>query len=836
VNGPKPADSASVVDEAPIALWAAGTDGAFSWVSAEWQRFSGEPTESQLGDGWVALLHPDDRERCTGVYEFARDARETFECEVRLRRADGRFRWMLDRGVPRLEHGRFAGYIGSFTDITDIRSSEQFSRLLADIGAIASDAVDVEQNLQHIARLVVPEFADLCTIALLGGDGRVRRVAISHVDPKEAARLREVDDRVPLRRGDGSALGEVVATGIPLYRPIVDAPGPDEPWPAESHGSARSLIVAPLDGREGVVGACAMVAWDRQFTGDELALVQEVAHRCAGVADTARLYRESEDARARLTLLARIGEELSSALEITDTTHRVLDLVVPAFADVAVIALGDRESYERVDVRHVERDVEERFRAEYVGGGRVVETGSPLSRAIQTRAPVIIETVPIASRRRNGSEGLAPVRQLGARSVIAVPLVGDGRVLGALALGYGPSARRYSAVDVPLVLDIARRVALAIERAQTYVAERQIAETLQRSLLPDELPEVPTMDLCARYMPGGRAEVGGDWYDVVPLPGGRLGLVIGDVAGRGVRAAAVMGQLRNALRAFASEGYEPAAMIERLNRFLFENGPTDMATLCLAAIDATSGHVVAVSAGHPPTLVWRNDGDATWLPGVSGPPVGADQRAHYRALEMDLAPGDALVMYTDGLIERRGESLDRGLERLQDAVQRLRVDESLSEACDELSTALLDDGADDDVAILAVRFVSSVPGTLRWRRPARASELSGMRRLVGGWLDDADVASEDINLVIVAVNEAATNAIEHAYGRHQGWFEVEGRLRGEDLTVVVRDAGQWRPKAAGGGGRGLALIGRLMDEFELRRSDQGTEVWMRRRVRGRGER
>src|SRR5262249_28839477 len=124
VNGPTPADSrALVADEAPIALWAAGTDGLFSWVSAEWHRFSGAPAEAHLGDGWVALLHPDDRERCTGVYHFAFDARESFECEVRLRRGDGRYRWMLHRGAPRFEDGAFAGYVGSFTDITDLRGS-----------------------------------------------------------------------------------------------------------------------------------------------------------------------------------------------------------------------------------------------------------------------------------------------------------------------------------------------------------------------------------------------------------------------------------------------------------------------------------------------------------------------------------------------------------------------------------------------------------------------------------------------------------------------------------------------------------------------------------------
>ena len=138
-----------------------------------------------------------------------------------------------------------------------------------------------------------------------------------------------------------------------------------------------------------------------------------------------------------------------------------------------------------------------------------------------------------------------------------------------------------------------------------YVAERQVAETLQRSLLPHELPDVPTMELCARYLPGDRATVGGDWFDVVALSGGKLGVVIGDVAGHGVRAAAVMGQLRNASRVFLGEGYQPAETVERLNRFLFENGPSDMATLCFAAIDPGSGHVIAVSAGHPPSVVWR---------------------------------------------------------------------------------------------------------------------------------------------------------------------------------------------------------------------------------------
>src|SRR5262249_6681411 len=157
-------------------------------------------------------------------------------------------------------------------------------------------------------------------------------------------------------------------------------------------------------------------------------------------------------------------------------------------------------------------------------------------------------SLPHESRHRRNDEALERARSLGVTSLLSVPLHVNGTVIGALLLGYADSSRVYSSGDVPLALDIARRVTLAVERTRTYVAERRIAETLQRSLLPDEMPELPNVALRARYVPGGLAEVGGDWYDVVSLSGTGLGVVIGDVAGHGVHAAAVMGQLRNALR------------------------------------------------------------------------------------------------------------------------------------------------------------------------------------------------------------------------------------------------------------------------------------------------
>ncbi|MCU1430394.1 MAG: protein serine/threonine phosphatase [Actinomycetia bacterium] len=361
-----------------------------------------------------------------------------------------------------------------------------------------------------------------------------------------------------------------------------------------------------------------------------------------------------------------------------------------------------------------------------------------------------------------------------------------------------------------------------------------VAEALQRSLLPDDVHDGPTVDLRTRYRPGGSARVGGDWYDVVLLQNGSLGLVIGDVAGHGVLAAAVMGQVRNALRAFAGEGYPPSAMVERLNHFVFENGPSEMATLCFAALDPTTGGFEMISAGHPPPLLVRAGGEVEWCAGTSGPPVGIDPHSRYHQIDAVLAPGDVVVLYTNGLVARRHESLDVGLERLRNAATTIAPETDLDGICDHLLSTLLGDiSTDDDVAVLALRYAGNVPGTLRWRRPARASELGPMRRVLSAWLQDAGVNAEDVTVIAVAVSEAATNAIEHAYTNQEGWVDLEADVDDEAVTLMVRDGGRFRPKAPGGGGRGLGLIGRLMDEFELRRSNEGTEVWMRRMRNGR---
>jgi serine phosphatase RsbU (regulator of sigma subunit) len=232
---------------------------------------------------------------------------------------------------------------------------------------------------------------------------------------------------------------------------------------------------------------------------------------------------------------------------------------------------------------------------------------------------------------------------------------------------------------------------------------------LQRNLLPRALPHTPRAELAARYLPShGELTVGGDFYDVIPLRGGRLGLVIGDVAGHGVQAAAVVGQLRAGLRAYVLEGHGPAAVIGRLGRLLEDLEPEVIATCCYLVADPASGSVRWSSAGHPPALALSPAGRVWWLDGGQAPPLGVSGGGPVEEAAAVLEPESLLLLYTDGLVERRGESLDAGLGRLERALPSRRG--GLTTYCDLLLAELVaDHPMDDDIAMLVMRLLSSGP-------------------------------------------------------------------------------------------------------------------------------
>jgi PAS domain S-box-containing protein len=360
--------------------------------------------------------------------------------------------------------------------------------------------------------------------------------------------------------------------------------------------------------------------------------------------------------------------------------------------------------------------------------------------------------------------------------------------------------------------------------------EQRIAETLQQALLPDRLPQLVGISLAARYVPAEEGSAaGGDWYDVIELPGGSVALVIGDVAGHGTEAASVMGQVRMAVRAFSLEGHTPSVVVGRVHqllRSLYEG--EQMVTMVYLAVNPTTWEATIVNAGHPPPLLLEPAGGATYLESATGLPVGLNWNLPYEESIALLRPGATLVLYTDGLVDRRDIEVEEGLERLREAATDTG-ERNLDDVCGALLEALVPPDASDDVAILAARL-ERVEDRLSLTIPADPAKLGSVRRNLGRWLSGHEVPKVHADDIILASSEACANSIEHAYGPGQGSVDIEADIRAGQITVVVRDTGRWKASRNADRGRGLPFIEACMDSCTLTRGDAGTEVRMRRRV------
>jgi PAS domain S-box-containing protein len=363
--------------------------------------------------------------------------------------------------------------------------------------------------------------------------------------------------------------------------------------------------------------------------------------------------------------------------------------------------------------------------------------------------------------------------------------------------------------------------------------EHRIADTLQRALLPQRLPELTGVAFASRYVPAeAGSSAGGDWYDVIDLPDGTVALVIGDVAGHGIEAASVMGQVRTAVRAYGLEGHEPSAVIGLVHDLLRSfYGGEQMVTMLYVVVDPLTLEARLVNAGHPPPLILEPGGEATFLDATPGLPLGLSWDMPYEESLARLQPGTTLLLYTDGLVDRRDVSVNEGLDRLRSAASEL-VDVGVDDLCGALLDALVPPDASDDVAIVAAELVGGRERFLL-RVSADPARLRAVRRSVARWLSATDVDPLAAQDIVLACSEACANAIEHAYGPGEGVVEVEGNLADGEVALVVRDAGRWRAARDGHRGRGLQVIGACMDHVEVERAAEGTRVHMRKIVAGR---
>jgi serine phosphatase RsbU (regulator of sigma subunit)/anti-sigma regulatory factor (Ser/Thr protein kinase) len=416
------------------------------------------------------------------------------------------------------------------------------------------------------------------------------------------------------------------------------------------------------------------------------------------------------------------------------------------------------------------------------------------------------------------------IARTGHTSFLFVPLVAGRRSNALLAVSW-EEAHALSTDERRFVEALAGQAAQALDRATSFETEQTIAETLQRSVLPVSLPTLDGIELAARYLPGtAELDVGGDWFDALTLPDGRLGLVVGDVVGKGVQAAATMAQLRNALRAFSLERLKPSTAVARLNKLAGEVVETAFATVVYVVLDPEAGVARFTCAGHPPPLVALPDGRVQLLEQGRGLPLGAALDTSYSHGTIELPTGSVLLLYTDGLVERRDRPIDDGLDRLLAAVRegprepgRL-VEHVIAQLVGESERG-------DDVALLAVRLLTVAPRPLRLRIPNDVGALDLVRDAMRAWLAGTSLTRDDGHAVVLAVWEACANAVEHASEPNGDYVDVRAEVTGSGVKLVVDDTGSWRhPTERAGRGRGLGLMRSTMTSVDVTPGATGTRV------------
>jgi serine phosphatase RsbU (regulator of sigma subunit)/anti-sigma regulatory factor (Ser/Thr protein kinase) len=581
--------------------------------------------------------------------------------------------------------------------------------------------------------------------------------------------------------------------------------------------------------------------------------LQEVPEPRPGVPTADRVTGDWR--RSREAFLLDAGRALAEARSTAEVLRVAATLSMPGFSPdgLAVFGLeGDRlgvighHGYQAGDENpfvHMPLDTDYPA-AQVVRTGRAVYLASP--EEYRRRFPV---TWPLAAR-------------LGRRSWAFLPLIVAGRTIGAWMAAFG-SPVTFTPDERSVLTTVARMLAQALSRAGAQESERELTMCLQRSMMPALPADIPGMSVTARYVPtGGGLQVGGDWYDMIPLPSGKISLVIGDVQGHDVRAAGLMGQLRIALRAYAAEGHHPDAVLSRASRFLA--GITDayadgddsprFATCLYAEVDPATGTLDIARAGHLNPATLMNDGTMIIQPTAGGLPLGVDPDTDYPTTRLVLQPGEVMMLCTDGLIETGGHDLDTGFGRLRSVLEgHDPADDGLEKLADALvqavhgppshhTTGPLADRREDDIALLLVCREDGAPGTgvagtrLRATRrtvltvaQADPQRVAGVRQQLRELLHDWS-SSEQADSAVLMLSELVTNVLVHTDGDALAIAEIAGERGKRRLRVDVADPSDELPHRRDPGemassGRGLLLMELLADAWGVDPRGEGKSIW-----------
>ncbi|MFI0784502.1 SpoIIE family protein phosphatase [Streptomyces lydicus] len=597
-----------------------------------------------------------------------------------------------------------------------------------------------------------------------------------------------------------------------------------------------------------------------------------VAALAADVTGRRRAEREAANARRNLALLNEAGARIGNSLDLETTARTLLDVAVPQFCDLASVDLyqgllaGDEAppgmSDGSAELRRVAfaSAVSDAPFADAAGGS---PEDTPVAVGAVHRYPF---NSPCAGALRTAQAQIIPGREsddgpeLGAvvHSTLAVPMVARDTVVGLVQFSRTKGSEPFGERDTALAVELAARAAVCIDNARLYRREHERALILQRSLLPPGDPEAAGLDIACRYLPGTTAtEVGGDWFDVIELPGHRTALVVGDVMGRGLRAAVAMGELRTAVRTLALLDLEPAEVLSALDeiarglggsgdgrptagsgrgrsgaaRGALESGRSArtadlsevyLATCVYAVYDPVTRRATFANAGHLPPVLVEDGEDALLLDVPPGMPLGVGGEP-FEEIEVELPDGALLALYTDGLVESRHHPLDEGLQAFRAALSD--AGRTLEDACDHVLSALDTSHGEDDIALLMAR-VHGLPKDAvgDWSLAPEARSVARARELAREQLLDWGL-QELVDTTELLVSELVTNALRHGHGEIRLRLLLDRTLVCEVWDADLAQPRRRRARDTDEGGRGLQLVGLLSQGWGSRRTPRGKTVW-----------
>ncbi|KOT92805.1 PAS/PAC sensor protein [Streptomyces rimosus subsp. pseudoverticillatus] len=612
--------------------------------------------------------------------------------------------------------------------------------------------------------------------------------------------------------------------------------------------------------RVAVTGAAEQVETFLALPGEETAHawvsdafpLKDASGRVRAVGLAAYDYSQQFASRERLALLGESRARIGTSLELEGTVQELADVVVPRFADAVSVDL--LEAVFEGELPRPVRSGPLLLRRAGSRSGTASTWRHPAPGAAAWYPPSSFLTTCVATGRAEmhqltdaeyacwsvSDPTLAEqARAFRAHSLIAVPIHARGTTLGvALFLRHGPARKPFTPDDLTVAEDLVARVALCLDNARQFIRERSIALTLQRTLLPQGPAVHPAAETAARYVPAGLGSgVGGDWFDVIPLPGARIGLVVGDVVGHGIDASATMGRLRTAVRTLADLDLAPDELLTHLDDIVTHGAdeadacggrtgviPGDVGAGCLYAVyDPVAGTCSLARAGNPPPVLVHPDGSVHLIDAPAGPPLGLGSLP-FEATECAIPEGSLLVLFTDGLIEDRHHDLEYGLDKLYRTVSKSAP--SLNALCDTLLDACRTPDQSDDICLLIARTRILDPEHVAdWDVPEDGAAVAEIRRLVGERLATWGMEEAAFTMELV-VSELVTNAIRYAT------TPIHLRLIKEECLICeVSDGSSTAPhlrraRLSDEGGRGLFLVDQLTQRWGTRYSPRGKTIWV----------